>query len=263
MPFVPHKAPFRCPHCGFIQEEPEHLISTYCRRCGNHYEVAATSARRKLSSRLQRAGHQLWKTPSLLPGRKVLCHRCDKSHTVSEYARTTLCPFCSAGIDLGDVTISSTTSRPIDTRGNLFITPTGYVCSALTVCNEAHVAGRISGTLICEATLRLSCSERLSCQVSAKSLIIEDGARLELTCPIRSKAMTVYGQATGNFQCSGRILVVSGSLLEGRVSASSVVVEPGGTLLAECFIHTVAREEPEDERGLALLASTERPLPAY
>jgi cytoskeletal protein CcmA (bactofilin family) len=264
MPFVPRKAPFRCPHCGFVQEEPEHLISTYCRRCGSHYEAAATSPNRTLFGGFQRAVRQSGKRPSLLPGRTVLCHRCGKSHKVSRHARTTLCPFCNTAIDLCDVTISSTTSRPIDTRGNLFITPSGYVCSALTVCRGAHIAGRISGMLVCEATLRITCSERLSCQVSAASLVIEEPARLELTSPIRSGDLTVYGRAIGNFECAGQILIVRGGVLEGRISASSLKIEPGATLLAECFIHPVPKKASiEQEKDAGVFAPTVRPLPAY
>ena len=183
---VPRKAPFRCPHCGFIQEEPEDLISTYCRSCGSHYEVTAASTNRRFSSRFRRAHDPIWNQPSILPDRKIFCHRCGKAHTVSDHAKTTFCPFCNTAIDLCDITISSITSRPIDIRGDLSITPSGYVCSALTVCSAASIAGRISGALICEDTLRLSCSERLSCQVSARFLVIEERARLELTCPIRA-----------------------------------------------------------------------------
>jgi cytoskeletal protein CcmA (bactofilin family) len=263
MPLVPRKAPFRCPHCGFVQEEPEHLISTYCRGCGSHYEVLVNPAHPTFANRFQNACNRAWRRLSLLPGRKIRCHHCGRSHEVSGYARSTFCFHCNAAIDLCDVTISSSTSRPIDTRGNLIITPSGYVCSALTVCREALVAGRISGTLVCEATLRLVCSERLSCQVRAKSIIIEDEARLELTCPIRTGDLTVHGRAVGNFECAGTIWIARGGLIEGRICASSVTVERGGTLLAESFVRPVRNQQPvEQEDELDVFISAEHPLPA-
>ena len=263
MPLLPRKAPFRCPHCGFVQEEPEHLISTYCRGCGSHYEVLVNPANPTFSDRFQRACNRAWRRMSFLPGRKIRCHRCGRIHEVSGHARSTFCFYCNTAIDLCDVTISFITSRPIDTRGNLIITPSGYVCSALTVCREALVAGRISGTLVCEATLRLTCSERLSCQMSARSIIIEDEARLELTRPIRTGDLTVHGRAAGNFECAGSIWIARGGLIEGRISASSVIVECGGTLLAESFVRPVHNQHPvEQEDEFDVFISAEQPLPA-
>jgi cytoskeletal protein CcmA (bactofilin family)/DNA-directed RNA polymerase subunit RPC12/RpoP len=264
MPLLPRKAPFRCPHCGFVQDESEHLISTYCRGCGSHYEVLANSPSRTLPDRFHRARSRTWRRVSLVPGRKIRCHRCGKVHEVSGHARTTFCPRCGTAIDLCDETISSSISRPIDTRGNLIITPSGYVCSALTVCCDALVAGRISGTLVCEATLRLACSERLSCQMNARSIVIEYQARLELIYPVRTGDLTVHGQAAGNFECTGSIWIARGGLIEGRISASSVIVEPGGTLLAESSVRPVRNKEPvehEDEAGF--FTSAGHPLPAY
>jgi cytoskeletal protein CcmA (bactofilin family) len=263
MPLLPRKAPFRCPHCGFVQEESDHLISTYCRSCGRHYEVVSNSASRKPSNRLHLVPNAIWRQASSPPGRTIRCYRCGKIHGVSEYARTTFCPYCNTAIDLCNATISSVTSRPIDMRGHLIITHSGHVCSALTVCSEASVAGRISGTLICESTLRLECSGRLNCQIRAKSVVIEGRARLKLTYPTRSGDLLVQGQAIGNFECAGSILIASGGLLEGRISASSVVVEDGGTLLTETSIHPRAKQQSlklADEFDIFAASS---PLSAY
>jgi len=263
MPLLPRKAPFRCPHCGFVQEESEHLISTFCRNCGRHYEVGPHSESRKPSNRLHLVPNAIWRHPTSPPGRPIRCYRCGKIHEVSEHARTTFCPQCNAAIDLCDATISSVTSRPIDMRGNLIITHSGHICTALTVCSEATVAGRISGTLLCESTIRLECSGRLNCQIRAKSVVVVERARLKLTYPTRSGELIVYGQAIGTFECSGGIWIASGGLLEGRISASSVVVEYGGTLLAETSIHPRTKQQPlklEDEFDIF---AASRPLPAY
>ena len=121
MPQLPRKAPSRCPHCGFVQDEPEHLISTYCRGCGSYYKVSPPSAglARYSSEVRTRIRRRLPK----IPPRQVRCYHCGQAHEVSGRARTTLCPECNAAIELSDVTVSSSTTRPIDTRGNLIITP--------------------------------------------------------------------------------------------------------------------------------------------
>jgi cytoskeletal protein CcmA (bactofilin family)/Zn finger protein HypA/HybF involved in hydrogenase expression len=263
MPQLPRKAPSRCPHCGFVQEEPEHLISTYCRGCGSYYKVLPTSAAFAEYTSYATRKRTRRRVP-VLPPRVVRCHHCDKVHEVSGYAWTTFCPECQAAIELSDITISSSTSRPIDTRGNLIVTPTGYISSALIVCNEALIAGRISGTLVCEGVLHLAYSGRLSCQMKAGSIIIEKEARIELSYPIKTGELTVYGQTAGNFECSGRIWIDKGGLVEGRIAARSVVVESGGTLLAESSVQPVHKEEPvEREEEFNVSIDAKHPLPAY
>ena len=175
MPFVPRKAPSRCPHCGFVQDEPEHLISTYCQRLRKPLRGArkfSDAQRFRIDSTriLIECGGR---APSL-PARKIRCHRCGQIHEVSGHARNNFMPSlqCSDR-SLRCHNLLQLASRPIDTRGNLTITSSGYVCSALTVCREAFVAGRISGTLVCEGTLDLTCSERLCCQINAAFVIIE------------------------------------------------------------------------------------------
>jgi hypothetical protein len=37
----------------------------------------------------------------------------------------------------------------------LTVTPSGHLSSALTICSEAFVDGRVTGTLVCETTLTL------------------------------------------------------------------------------------------------------------
>lgn len=261
MPQLPRKAPSRCPHCGFVQDEPEHFISTYCRGCGSYYKVSPPSAglARYSNAIRMRIGRRLPKIPS----RQVRCYHCGQAHEVSARARTTLCPECNAAIELSDVTVSSSTTRPIDTRGNLIITPSGYISSALTVCHEALIAGRVSGTLVCETVVRLVYSGRLSCQVKTKSMIIEKESRVELSYPIESDELVVHGRAVGNFECAGRIWIDKGGLIEGRIAAHSVVVERGGVLLAESSVRPRLKEASvRQEDTLDTLIDGEQPLPA-
>ena len=263
MPQLPRKAPSRCPHCGFVQDEPEHLISTYCRGCGSYYKVLPSSA--AFANYTRRAVRRtIRQRAARVPLREVRCYHCGQAHEVSRHARTTFCPECNAAIEFADVTISSRTSRPIDTRGNLVVTHSGYISSALTVCREALIAGRVSGTLICEGALRLAYSGRLNCQLKAESILIEKEARVELSFPIKTHELTVYGQAAGNFECTGHILIDKGGLIEGRIAARSVMVERGGTLLAETFVQRPSQEEPvppADEADIIL--NGEHSLPAY
>jgi cytoskeletal protein CcmA (bactofilin family) len=261
MPQLPRKAPSRCPHCGFVQDEPEHLISTYCRGCGSYYKVAPASGRlAKYSSEVRtRIRRQFAK----IPPRQVRCYHCGQIHEVSGRARTTICPECNAAIELLDVNVSSSTTRPIDTRGNLIITPSGYISSALTVCHEALIAGKVSGTLVSETLVRVVYSGRLSCQIKAKSMVIEKESRVEFSYPIETDELIVYGQAAGNFECAGRIWIDKGGSVEGRIAAHSVIVEDGGVLRAESSVRPKLTEDSMiNEETVDVLVDEEHPLPA-
>jgi cytoskeletal protein CcmA (bactofilin family) len=98
--------------------------------------------------------------------------------------------------------------------------------------------------------------------MKAKSIVIEREARVEISCPITTNELTVYGQAAGNFICGGRIWIDKGALIEGRIAAHSVIVERGGTLLAESSVHPALKEEPVEEDELDAVVDGGHPLPA-
>ena len=254
MPDSPRKAPFHCPHCGFVQHEPVQLISTYCRSCGSHFEIA-------------RANTPAEKVPAVKPigSRTVFCHHCQRAHKVSGHAQSTICPGCNASIELRDLVFSSQVSRPVNTRGKLTIEPGGSLNCALIICGEALIEGKINGALFCEGTVRLACSGKSSGRITAKFLIIEKGAQVELVHLVKTTDLVVNGRARGNFECDGSVRISKRGILEGRITARSVVVERGGILLAESSIQPVQRDDPpsarQDEERNALGAAN--PLPAY
>ena len=234
MPASPRKAPCRCPHCGFVQQESVHLISTYCRSCGSHYEVAA--AARPVEKRREGWMENTLHRVLARPPRQVHCHRCDQSHEVSGHARSTLCPSCGTSIEFGNLTFSTNVSRPVDTRGNLHIEPSGFLDGGLIVCGKGLIEGRIAGTLHCEGTLRLATVARLSCRVLTKTLVIEKSARADLVFPMQCHDVVVHGQLFGSLHCEGKVRIGKGGVFQGKLEARSVVVDRGGTLLAESAV---------------------------
>lgn len=231
MPHSPRKAPFECPHCGFVQHEPPHLISTYCRSCGSHYEVAAAKARRDPASGIVGAS-------APRPVRPVHCHQCGGEHHVSPSAVSTICPGCNASIDLGDLIFSTSVSRPVDTRGRLVVEAGGCINNTRIICGEALIEGKINGRLICEGELHLACKARLAHAVSASSIVIHKDADVEFVQPIKTADLVVHGRASGTFECTGRVKISKRGVLEGRLVARSVVVERGGSLLAASSIRS-------------------------
>lgn len=233
------KVPFRCPECGFVQQEPETLISTYCRSCGHYYKGGFDRAAKGVAALV--AVPNLFKGRSRAP-RKVHCYRCDHDHEVSASARSTICTQCSASIEMDDLVFSSNVSRPVDTRGKLLITKKGCLNNAHVICGEAVIEGKLNGAMRCEGTVHLKCSGTLSARISADSVVVEKHSKLELSFPLKVRNLTVYGTIKGKFNCTGTLKVLKGGVVEGLLATSAVTVERGGTLLADSTIQPPKRE---------------------
>jgi len=240
------KAPFRCPHCGSVQYEPEHLVSTYCRSCGSHYNVAPAHRTEGLAEK-RPAGFVSRMAQKVIarPPRAILCYRCGETHEVSGYARNTICPGCNTAIELENLTFSSNVSRPVDTRGLLTVSPKGFLNSPFIVCGDGMIEGRVAGTLRCEGTLHLGCSGKLSCRISAKAIVIDKDARVEILYALQTSDLLIYGQLAASIECAGRVHIARKGLLEGRLYASSVAVDRGGTLSAESVVQPHRQLKPE------------------
>jgi len=247
MPHPPQKTPFRCPGCGYVQLEPPHLISTYCHSCGDYFEVG----------KLTRA-----KSPpaeQTLPVEKhpVLCHRCGTTHQVSTYARTTICPSCSTSIELGDMTLLTPVSRPVDIRGKLTIGPGGSLSSSWIICGSALIEGSIMGLLRSEGEVHLATSQICACQITAPEVIIDKNAHASFTLPVETEHLVVRGHLTGIVHCRGIVHVRRGGCLEADVHARAVTVEKGGTLLGTCHVDGT---QPADHNKQNFSDHSNRPL---
>lgn len=256
------KTSFRCPDCGFVQQEPENLISTYCRSCGHHYEATPN-----------RADHETRQPPAekpeqrilTRPAREVYCHRCGHVQEVSASARSTLCPSCNASIELTDLTFSSNVSRPVDTRGRLTVERHGYLNNTYIVCGEGLIEGRISGTLMCEGRLVLATTGAMSCRITAKSVVIERRHSVELMFPLTTQELIVQGTVTGEIECPGQVHVRRGGRLEGRIRTRSIVVDRGGVLLTESTVEPGISPKPDQSTvsGIKETGGLSTPLPFF
>jgi cytoskeletal protein CcmA (bactofilin family) len=176
--------------------------------------------------------------------RAVLCHRCGHTHSVSAHAVNTLCPCCNSAIEFGDITILSSTSCRVDTRGKLTIAAAGSLSSSWIVCGSADIQGRIVGVLRSEGEVHLSTSRASACQITAPSVFIGKNARASFTLPLETGQLEVRGHLTGIVHCRGIVHVRRGGRLEAEVHARSVRVEKGGALLGTCHVDCTQPDEP-------------------
>lgn len=240
MGHVVRKIPVRCPHCGHEQPEPAHVISTYCRNCGDHFRAGAPAPSHEKPGPRRPVRQERKSRPA--PSRRVLCHDCGETHEVAPSALSTICPGCTAAIDFRDAVFSSNSSTHVNTRGRLHVEAGGFLASENLVCGEALVEGRLSGHLFCEGRLSLACRGRLSCWIEAKSICVEKGAMVEIPYPVETGELIVRGCLTAIVHCHGKVHVLRGGSIEGKVRAKALLVERGGLFVAESvFSH---RERP-------------------
>ena len=227
---------FRCPHCGHEQTESTHLISTYCRACGQHYSVekALNSAEQGRISEGKEA----------IATRALRCYRCGQHQQVSVHAQVTLCSQCNASISLVDVVVAKPTSQEVDTRGQLTIFPEGYLGGRLSICGSALIEGKVSGILFCEQTARLSGKGRSSMRLTAKRIVVEQEADLCFHFPLHMEELIVYGQLTGVILCTGTVRIHRYGVLDGSVQAHSIEVTEKGSYLGDLHINHGKQKEP-------------------
>ncbi len=222
------KKPFQCPKCDFVQLEPPHLISTYCRACGEYYEVGRAAAKPVLPAA---------PVPVEVARRvSIFCHRCGASHPVSKHAESTICPSCNAGIELVDLEFLNPVARPIDTRGHLRLGPGANLTSSWIICGSARIEGRVSGPFRSEGEVQIATKHLLHCEIVAPSVTVEKHACTSLSGTLETDALTVRGSLAATVRCRGTIRVLRGGVLQGHVFARGIIVEKGGTLTGDCRV---------------------------
>jgi cytoskeletal protein CcmA (bactofilin family)/ribosomal protein S27E len=281
MPPGPSKKAVTCPQCGATQQESPGVISTFCRACGQHFElddkkparlaVAASPSAWKeklapLAARLEplqtralkyaepwllryepqigklREYYERWRPPEF---KRVRCHECGRIHEVPHAASSTSCPNCNAHIDLYDVLVEKRVSRVVRTRGNLVIKKFGYLNNQLTICGNADIGGGAAGKIFCDGETKIRTSGRLNCEIGSRRVRIEKGADVIVAQPIRVHDMVIRGKVTARIFCNGTLRILKRGFLKGEVHARSITVDKGGLLQAELNIGRFDEADPE------------------
>lgn len=267
-----------CPQCGTSQQESPGAISTFCRACGRHFELAEKSPapvgrkpvawRERLApivARLEplrrralkhaepwllryepqiekiRDYYHRWRPPEF---KRVRCHECARIHEVPYTAASTSCPNCNAHIDLYDVLVEKRASRVVRTRGNLVIKKFGYLNNQLTICGNADIGGGAAGKIFCDGETKIRTAGRLNCEIGSRRVRIERGADVIVAHPIRVHDMVVHGKITARVYCNGTLRILKRGFLRGEVHARSIMVDRGGLLQADLNIGRFDEDDP-------------------
>jgi cytoskeletal protein CcmA (bactofilin family)/ribosomal protein S27E len=274
----PAKVSAECPHCGFKQMEYAAAKSSICRQCGRSFTPFAPKPGLKLrrtegapepetSSSIFGRLEDFWKRQT---SSVIECFECKRKQQVSGAATSTICPSCSAHVDLRDYKITSGFSRSIRTRGNVHLSGKGDLASSSVECRCALIEGRLRGNLHCD-TATINYSGKIPGRISARHVIVERKADIHCFRTVRAEQIEIKGRMSGEIIAQSVTVYRKGSL-EGDVTARAVSVERGGMFSGQLAIGqtSLAQGELLAEQPTTASRPTEpsfqdavaRPLPA-
>jgi len=253
---LPAKVSAECPHCGFKQMEYAAAKSSICRQCGRSFSPFAPKPGLKLRTKEEAPPPE---SPSIL-GRFedfwkrqrssiIECFECKRKQQVCGGATSTICPACSAHIDLRDYKITSGFSRSIRTRGNVHLTAKGDVGSSSVVCRSALVEGRLRGNLHCDDTATINYSGKIPGRISARHIVVDRRADIHCFRRVRAGSMEIKGKMSGEIIAETMVTVHKRGSLEGDVTARAITVEKGGMFSGQLVIGDVSITQGELLQG--------------
>jgi cytoskeletal protein CcmA (bactofilin family)/ribosomal protein S27E len=248
----PAKVSAECPHCGFKQMEYAAAKSSICRQCGRSFTPFAPKPGLKLrtteeapapettSSSIFGKLEDFWKRQTSC---LVECFECKRKQQVSGAATSTICPSCSAHIDLRDYKITSGFSRSIRTRGNVHLSGKGDLASSSVECQSALIEGRLRGNLHCDAAT-INYSGKIPGRISARHVVVERKADIHCFRTVRAEHIEIKGRMSGEIIAQSVTVHRKGSL-EGDVTARAISVERGGLFSGQLAIGQVGLAQGE------------------
>jgi len=248
-PRQPEKISADCPHCGFSQLESPYAKSTFCRKCGQHYNVEKPLHK---EAEMVRGPSIFDKISKIVAGekiRKIRCFSCGHRQEVSSAAQSSLCPSCGSYIDLRDLKISGPFGRSVQTQGEIHVTSKGELTSARAGCGSAIIEGKLRGTLVCTGLVHVRTHGKIPGGIETHELVIDKKCDAEFVRPIKAHSVEINGKISARITCETAVTINKGGYLEGIVYARSISVEKGGVFSGELFI---GQTDPTGEAAPAL-----------
>ena len=273
------KVSAECPHCGFRQMEYAAAKSSICRQCGRSFSPFAPKPGLKLRTTEEAPPPErhsilgrfedFWKRQR---SSIIECFECKRKQQVCGAATSTICPGCSAHIDLRDYKITSGFSRSIRTRGDVHLTGKGDLGSSSVVCRSALLEGRLRGNLHCDDTATINYSGKVPGRISARHIVVDRKADIHCFRRVRAGSIEIKGRMSGEIVAETMVTVHKKGSLEGDVTARAITVEKGGMFSGQLVIGDISITQGELLRGQEPAAANipeshfpdaaPRPLPA-
>jgi cytoskeletal protein CcmA (bactofilin family) len=184
----------------------------------------------------------LWKSKR---SNVIECFDCQRKQEVSGAATSTICPSCSAHIDLSDYKIATSFSRSIRTRGEVHVTTKGDLSSSSVRCQRAIIEGRLRGNLDCAGAIVINTSGKIPGRLSASEIVIEKRSEVQFFRRVRVGSIEIRGRMSGEVVADGIVTIRKNGVLEGNVIAKAINVEKGGTFSGQVVVGRADLQQAE------------------
>ncbi len=257
---LPAKVSVECPHCGFKQQDYAAAKSTMCRQCGGAFSPAVAKAEIRLrpvntaettkhepaaatdGSSLRKRFEGLW---SKQQNSVVECFDCRAKQEVTSTASSTICPKCSAHLDLRDYKITTSFSRAIRTQGEVHVTAKGDLSSSSVMCRSALIEGKLRGNLHCVGTATINYTGKIPGRLTAEHVLVERKAEVQFIRRVTAKSIEIRGHMTGEVAAETVVVIHCNASLDGDVTAKSISVEKGGMFTGQLIIGSSGLKQAE------------------
>jgi cytoskeletal protein CcmA (bactofilin family)/endogenous inhibitor of DNA gyrase (YacG/DUF329 family) len=243
-PKGPGKISVECPHCTSRQQESVFAKTTFCRKCGKHFDLERKAAPVPAGAKETSFFSRLTRFLSREKIRTIHCFDCKKEHQVSSFAKSSFCSSCGGYIDLRDFKITGNFSRSIQTQGKIIIGPKGDVTSSKIACGEAVIRGKLQGNLLCSGKVRIKFKGRVIGALDVKHLVVEKRSNIEFVRPLKVGIAEINGKVSARVNADSIKIGKTGTL-DGTVYAKAISVEKGGFCLGSLFIGKQELSQPE------------------
>lgn len=228
--------------------------TTFCRKCGKHFDV---EEQRKAEEPATKEGlfqkiNSLFVTET---HRTIECFECQAQQSVSSIAKSSICPHCSAYMDLRDFKIAAGFARNIQTHGCVIISAKGSLSSNKVTCGSALIQGKMLGNLFCSGITTVKLKGQVFGSVHSHHLLVEKGSDVEFVRPAKVDSAEINGKISARLN-AGSVSITKTGALEGTIYARSINVEQGGTFHGELYIGGQELLQPElltDEEAAPVL----------
>ena len=245
---VPGRISVECPHCAARQNESVFAKTTFCRKCGEHFDLEAkhlpvptSTDEPSLLSRITR----IFQREKI---RTIHCFDCKGTQQISSFAKSSFCTHCGGYIDLRDFKILGNFSRSVQTQGFVDIGPKGDVTSSKIGCANGMLRGKLHGNLLCTGTLQVKTKNKVLGGIDAENLVIEKRSDVEFVRTIKAVSVEIKGKISARITAD-RVKITKSGILEGTVYAKSNIVDKGGIFRGELVI---GRTEPDQQEELKI-----------